>query len=996
MRGTSPTAVALGIVAATCLFDLSLAAQPPLDLATVQPIDRITTPANDAARVTLTGNRHPLARPEYDDGPVAPDSRLERMMLVLRPDATQQQALEHLLAEQQDPLSPLYHQWLTPETFGQAFGVSDHDLTSVVAWLEGSGFRVEPIGASRRVVIFSGTAAQVNAAFHAELRRYRMNGAPHQANASDPQIPRALAPVVGGVVSLHDFHTKPQHALAMPAAQAAPEYSEGGIHLLAPADFATIYDLAPLYGSSTDGTSQSIAVVGRTNIYLSDIASFRSEMGLPANPPTIILNGPDPGIVSQEEQMEGELDVEWSGAVAKKAAIQFVVSASTQTTDGVDLSAQYIVDHNLAPVVSLSFGECESAMGTAENQFWNALWQQAAAQGMSVFVASGDNGAAGCDADSAAVATNGLAVNGLCSPSYSTCVGGTEFSGDTTDPALYWSPNNNASTLGSAQSYIPEAAWNQSGIVTGGSGLWSSGGGASSLYSKPSWQSGTGVPADGRRDVPDVALTAAGHDAYLVCLNGQYYGVMGTSAATPSFAGVMAMVVERQNARQGNANPVLYGLRSRQAAGLSAVFHEMTGGNNSVPGQAGYSAGAGYNLVTGLGSVDANNLVNAWSGGSTPSFQLAPSAAATSVAQGKSTTVALTVNVSGGFQSTVALAAGGVPAGLTATFAPANLTPASYAPSGSATSTFTLTASPTLAAGIHNLVLQASGGGITRTVPLAVTVVPNCVYTLTPASASEVAAAGTYTVSVTAGTGCAWSATSTVNWMSITGAATGSGNGTVKFSVIANTAATPRSGSLTIAGLVFSVTQAGAPSTAFSLAATSVSATAAGGNGSVAVSAPSATATWKAVSNASWIVITAASSFTGSQRVTYNVAANASTAARTGTMIIAGLTYTVNQAGASCTYTLTLGSVSATATGYLDSVSITAPAGCAWMAVSNVSWIKIQSGTSGSGGGTVFFTIARNTTGKTETGTLTVAGHVVTITLGVTGSARIGAPVRLP
>jgi len=625
--------------------------------------------------------------------------------------------------------------------------------------------------------------------------------------------------------------------------------------------------------------------------------------------------------------------------------------------------------------VSLSFGSCEAANGTSGNQFWNALWQQAAAQGISVFVASGDSGAAGCDGGSSSTASGGLGVNALCSSPSSTCVGGTQFS-DTSNPALYWSASNNSSTLGSAQSYIPEAAWNESGTVAGGSGLWSTGGGASIAYSKPAWQTGTGVPADGRR----------------VCLGGGFYAVAGTSAATPSFAGLASLVVQRQGARQGNVNPALYTLASRQASGGAAVFHDTASGNNSVPGASGYTAGAGYDLATGLGSVDANQLVNAWGSGATPipSFQLSGSTAAMSVTQGKSITSTWTVGVSGGFKSAVTLSAGTLPSGLTATFAPASL-----ASPGSGTSTLTLTAGAKMAAATYNLVITGSGGGISKTAPLAVTVAPSCTYSLSPAAANEAANAGSDSTALTATTGCAWTAVSNVSWITITGGASGSGNGKVSYSLAANTASSARSGALTIAGLTFTVTQAAAVTT-FSLSAKTANATAAGGSGTVVVVASSKTATWKAVSNTSWIVITGAASFTGNQNVTYTVAANSSTTARVGTMTIAGLTFTVNQAGASCTYAISPGPLTATSSGFTASIGVTAATGCAWTATSNVSWATIKSGASGNGNGTVTFAVARNTTGKTETGTLTVAGHTITITVGITGSAQIGEPMQLP
>jgi subtilase family serine protease len=360
--------------------------------------------------------------------------------------------------------------------------------------------------------------------------------------------------VLGGIVSLHDFRAQPLHRPAgrTTRAGAAPFMSDsGGNHYLAPSDFSTIYDLGSLYAGAIDGTGQSIAIVARSNIYLPDVETFRSGFGLPFNDPTIVLNGPDPGILSQNEEGEAVLDVEWSGAIAPKAAIQFVVSASTNATDGVTLSAQYIVNQNLAAVVSTSFGSCELSMGSSESQFWDSLWQQAAAEGMTVLVASGDSGVAGCDSAGAASASNPPGVNGLCSSPSSTCVGGTEFA-DAASASAYWTPS------GSAIGYIPEAAWNESGAVLNGSGLWSTGGGASIYYPKPAWQTGPGVPSDGWRDVPDVALSAAVHDAYVTYMEGSYWIVGGTSAASPSFAGLMVWECQshvvhsgRQSSRRG-------------------------------------------------------------------------------------------------------------------------------------------------------------------------------------------------------------------------------------------------------------------------------------------------------------------------------------------------------------------------------------------------------------------------------------------------------------
>ena len=544
---------------------------------------------------------------------------MERILLDLASSPEQEAALEQLLAEQQDPASPRYHAWLTPEQFGEQFGVAQQDVDVISAWLEEQGFQVTEVAPGRRSIEFSGTAAQVEAAFHTEMGRYQWNGRAHVANASDISIPAALAPVVRGVVSLHDFGVRSFHHVIPPPVAPLTNFS-GGIHGMSPYDFATIYDLTPLWNAGYDGTGQSIAVVGETDIKLGDIAGFRALWGLPANNPTVIVNGKDPGIVSGDET-EADLDVEWAGAVAKGATVYFVTSASSNASDGVTLSAQYIVQHNTAPVASLSYGLCEALLGSA-NSFYSGLWQQAAAQGMAIFVASGDSGSAGCDLASSTTASEGFGINGLASTPYNVAVGGTEFN-DTASPSTYWSSNNSAQ-LASALGYIPEVAWNESSNA-GGSGLWAGGGGSSLLWNRANWQAGTGVPSGTARLTPDVALSAAGHDGYVIEQEGGLYLVGGTSAATPSFAGLMAIVNQYTHAANGNPNSRLYAL----AASAPSVFHDITAGSNAVAcaggspncsatasastgKMTGYNAGPGYDLATGLGSVDANALVTNW------------------------------------------------------------------------------------------------------------------------------------------------------------------------------------------------------------------------------------------------------------------------------------------------------------------------------------------------------------------------------------------------
>jgi subtilase family serine protease len=701
---------------------------------------------DETQAVTLDGNVHPLARPEFDQGTVSADTRLDRILLALKPSASQQAALEALVEAQHDPRSPLYHQWLTPAEFGARFGVSSQAINQVTAWLLSHGFSVDEIPASHRLIVFSGTAGQVADTFHTEIHRYRVAGVAHIANAQDPQVPAALAGVVDGIVSLHDFRHTPAIA-ARRALGARPLYSSGSTHYLFPADFAAIYNLNSLYGAGTNGAGTAIAIVGRSNIVPSDVASFRAQAGLAANSPTVILAGADPGLVSGDQD-EATLDVEWSGAVAPAATVKLVAADSTATSDGVDLSAQYIVNHATAPVVSTSYGSCEQQMGASELAFYNSLWQQAASQGMSSFVASGDSGVAGCSAATASAGA-GAGVNGLCSSPYSTCVGGTEFNEGSND-STYWSSSNSAS-YGSALAYIPEVVWNESGS-NGGSGLWASGGGASQVYAQPGWQQGvSGVSAaNGMRAVPDVAMSAAGHDGYVIFENSSFWIISGTSAASPSFAGVMALVVQSQGGKgQGNANAALYPL-------LNAAhnpFHSTPSGNNSVQGEAGFTAsGASFNLATGLGSVDGAVMVASW--GPSPAtgvdFALSASAAGGTVQPGSTATFAVSVTESGSASSAVTLAVK-ASAGVTATVQPATILPGTPA-------TVTLTVASAAAAGAQNITVTGSDayGSQSLTYTLTVPQAPSLALTAASTSVAVVQGASNM-VSFTVSTGGSFS-----------------------------------------------------------------------------------------------------------------------------------------------------------------------------------------------------------------------------------------------
>ncbi len=679
---------------------------------------RVTDTVDDTNRTVLHGNVHPKARAEFDRGAVADAQPVTRILLVLQRSAEQEAALRQLMEQQQSKNSPNYHAWLTPEQFGRQFGPADADVQAVTDWLTAHGFQNIKVTKGKVVLEFSGNAGQVRNAFGTEIHEFNVKGEEHFANVSDPQIPAALAPVVRGIRSLHNFHPKAQARQLgsfrrMETGEIRPLFTytdaNGQFFGVGPADFAAIYSVP----TTLTGAGTSIAIVGQSNINLQDVTDFRAMFGLPAYTSgqlNVILNGPDPGLVDGDEG-ESDLDVEWAGAVAPAATINFVTTQMTQTdgTAGIDGSALYIVDNNVAPILSESYGACEAGLGTGGNAFYNSIWQQAAAEGITVVISAGDNGSAACDPATAPAnqdaATLGLAVNGIASTPFNIAMGGTDFD-DVGNQSKFWNTTNTSTTTppvpASALGYIPEKTWNDScasaGTITGctatiinsnsssGIDVVAGSGGPSNCatlttsgacvagYPKPTWQQGL-TPADNVRDIPDVSLfssdsgatTGTSKSFYIVCQSDQdptgdtgcnltkftsttpfhdFQAVGGTSAATPTFAAIMALVNQQTGQRQGVANYVLYSL-AKTAANVcssstatlpnSCVFYDIIKGNNSVActgaspncsnttsGQFGimatttggstpaFNAVAGYDLATGLGTVNVTNLLAKW------------------------------------------------------------------------------------------------------------------------------------------------------------------------------------------------------------------------------------------------------------------------------------------------------------------------------------------------------------------------------------------------
>ncbi len=691
-----------------------------------------STSIDEGKLVVLTGNTHPKARAAYDVGRVDDGLVLEHMQLVLKRSPEVQAQLEAHIADLHDKKSPRYQQWLTAKEFAATYGVAQSDVTVVTGWLGSHGFTVDSVPDSRMFVEFTGTAKQIREAFHTEIHNLSVKGQAHIANMSDPQIPEALAPVVVGVHALHDFMPHPLYkskGLARRDSNSGswshlnPDFTvvdgSSTYYAVAPADFATIYNLNPLLSAGITGAGQTIAVIEDTNIKnASDVTTFRTAFGLSSYAGTFKQVNPtgkttctNPGVNGAEG--EAALDAEWAGASAPGAAIELASCKDTTTVFGGLIAVQNLIASATPPqIMSISYGECESENGSAANASYVTAYEQAVAEGISVFVSSGDEGAASCDADET-VATHGISVSGFASTPYNVAVGGTDFADSYNNahsgPALstYWNASN-TTTESSAKSYIPEIPWNDScagkllyttegyTAAYGSAGFCNSttgsadyrttaaGSGGPSAYSKqPSWQAGVvGLPtaSGGPRYLPDVSLFAAngvwGH-FYVYCLTDTAEGGVascnygnttdvldlaagGTSFASPALAGIQALVNQKTGAKQGNPNTTYYKLAATEygASGNAAcnsnggtaaapvlpastcIFNDVTLGDIDVNctgttncygysksgrttyqgvlstssttlGPA-YPATTGWDYATGLGTVNAANLVNEW------------------------------------------------------------------------------------------------------------------------------------------------------------------------------------------------------------------------------------------------------------------------------------------------------------------------------------------------------------------------------------------------
>ncbi|HVJ51555.1 MAG TPA: S53 family peptidase [Aliidongia sp.] len=678
----------------------------------------VTQRIDERQLVTLAGNTRPEAIAQNDRGRVADTRALDHMQLLLKRPAELEAALDGFIETLHNPASPNFHNWMTNDQFDAQFAPAAADVRAVTKWLTAAGFQIETIHGNGLLIDFSGTAGQVRAAFHTEIHALDVGGVAHIANVSDPQIPAALSPVVAGIVSLHDFRP---HRMYKPRTDFT--FTSGGrqFEALVPADLTTIYNLGPLFSAGISGQGQTIVVIEDTNVFsTSDWTTFRSTFGLssftggsftqvhPA-PRTGRNNCTNPGVNGDDG--EAILDAEWASAAAPSAAIELASCADTSTTFGGLIALQNLIAAATTPaIVSISYGECEAENGATMNAAFNTAYQQAVALGISIFVSSGDEGAASCDANQAK-ATHGIGVSGFASTPFNVAVGGTDY-GDTFAGTVgtYWNATN-GTTLGSAKSYIPEIPWNDScasllltmshgstvpygtsgfcnsttgkasflstasgsggpsGCATGRPSTTGIVGGTCAGYAKPSWQAGiVGIPSDGVRDIPDVSLFAAngvwGH-YYVFCYSDPsgegsapctgspsgWSGAGGTSFSSPILAAIQALVNQHVGARQGNPNPVYYALAATEygaggsttcnsslgnGVAASCIFYDViqgdmdvncTGthncylpsGTNGVLStsntayQPAYKTGTGWDFATGIGTVNAANLVNNWS-----------------------------------------------------------------------------------------------------------------------------------------------------------------------------------------------------------------------------------------------------------------------------------------------------------------------------------------------------------------------------------------------
>ncbi len=645
------------LAAASAGFALPAFAQTALPSAgqavTAQPQARITGPIDESVRVPIAHSHPPLAQAADDIGPVSGNLPLQGMALVFSRTPAQQAALDALVAGQQNPASPLYHRWITPDQYAAQFGAAQADINAAESWLQQQGFSIDGVSRNHVRILFSGTAAQVASAFGVSLHNYRFTPAgaqtavTHFAPSADITLPAALSAAVMAVENLNDFRPhshlrmRPPQALAQDATQAHFTSSQSGSNYLTPDDVDTIYDITPVTSSGYNGSGETISIVGQSAFVNSDLENFQNALGIPNKLPTVILV-PNTGsstigdTSSDSDEVESDIDLEYSEAIAQGADINFIYTGNSANSGGALEAIQYAVDNDLGNIISSSYGSCEPGLGNPNYTTYNSYLQEAASQGQTVIAAAGDEGSTDCYGQYASSDTSQneqLAVDFPGSSQYVTSVGGTEFPiADIAPGSSYFDTKSSSDIISSAKSYIPEEPWNDdAGDLTLGAtnpNPISAGGGGASIYTPiQTWQSQSGVPGipsnSSFRMVPDLSFYASPSEpdvaannfygGYLFCSsdtnftnitgscthgfrdqNDEYLTVAGgTSFAAPIFAGLVAIL--------------------DQAKGYSVTGGSPTGGqgviNNELYSLAASSTvyNSAFHDVTQVGSDLGNN-----------------------------------------------------------------------------------------------------------------------------------------------------------------------------------------------------------------------------------------------------------------------------------------------------------------------------------------------------------------------------------------------------
>ncbi|MGA7155948.1 MAG: protease pro-enzyme activation domain-containing protein [Acidobacteriaceae bacterium] len=850
------------VAAATCTVIALCAALPALSqVVTARPQARITASVDNSVRATLAGSHPPRAIPADDIGALPSTTPLNGISVIFSRSASQQAALDALVAAQQNPASPLYHQWITPDQYAAQFGAAASDIAAVKTWLEQQGFTVDFVSRSNNRIVFSGNAGQVANAFGTPLHYYLapstavQPAATHFAPSADISIPAALAPSVLAIGNLSSFHPRPHILQHRPASQPRFTSSQTGNHYLTPGDLATIYNITPAYDSGYVGSNQNIAVVGQSEVNMSDITNFQTAVGIAAKAPIAVL---EPGsgtaeVYADGDEAESDLDLEYSSTIAKGAQVYFIYTGNS-TNYGVFNALEYAIDtymvnSKVIPVISTSYGECEPALGQSDYTTYNNYLEQAASQGQTVVAAAGDDGSTDCYGETGATDTEALAVDFPASSQYVTGMGGTEFpsSDIAAGKNTYFDAESTSDIISSAKSYIPETVWNDDVTATADSCPGtkadpctpiSSGGGGVSIYTaQPTWQAGTigGVAistSGGKRMVPDIALVASPYNAPLAfctsdttfwqsgqkasCNDGLRDSSSGdltvgggTSFDAPTFSGLVAILNQyRNSAGQGVINSTLYSIATTSA--YASAFHDITSGGNqcdsgstycSSAGESEYAATTGYDEASGLGSLNFANLLAVWPSVSPTSTLLATSTTLTAAANNPASGVADLITITVAPVTTTT----SVPSGTVSIQVDGGTATAEPLTNGVATYSFSSTT-----AGSHIITANYSGDTLFApstgyiTVTVGSTTSPGTFGLSSPSItlASDSSASGTITISPDGYTGTvnlAVSSTTLVDGCVTLGsssvAITGTSSGTASYTVYTSPVPCPASGS---------------------------------------------------------------------------------------------------------------------------------------------------------------------------------------------------------